>query len=197
MDNQAFEEKLILLYLIREKDNITPDELSDFIIFRGYMDYFSMGNYLQELLDNRLVLRLTQGDKSYYTLHPRGIEVVEMFRARIDHSIREEIRSYAQNAFLHSSPMLEADVAMEETEKGYQLNCRVHDYDNTDSLVLELRLTADTEEEAKEIRDNWNKKGMSVYWNLLRDIGGRNARDNEKETETGGSDADTGAQRNV
>lgn len=189
MDNQLTE-KLILLYLIREKDNITPTELSDFIIFRGYMDYFDLGSYLNELIGSGMVLELKRDGNAYYTLHPSGVEAVEMFRARIPHSIREEIRDYAQNSFLHSSTLLEAEILTEPCEKSIQLTGRILDFD---SPVMEVHFEAKTEEEAAVIRDNWYKKGLSIYYNVLRDIGGRNA----KDTENGGNDADTGTPGNL
>ncbi len=190
MDNQLSENKLILLYLIREKDNITVPEMADFVIFRGYMDYFSMGSYVAELVEARLVLELCRDEHKYYTLHPQGIELVEMFRARIPHSIREEIRSYAQNSFLHGSAYLEAAVRTEGAGRSISVSCMIRDYDR---IVLTLSLSASSEEEAARIRDNWYKKGMSVYWNLLRDIGGRTSEEFlQRDAETGGNDADTG-----
>ena len=97
MDHQLSENKLILMYVIREKENIQASDLSDYVLFRGYMDYFSMQNYIAELCEAGLVLEVIKDDLRYYTLHPQGEEVVELFKARIPHSIREEIREYAEN----------------------------------------------------------------------------------------------------
>ena len=72
MDHQLSENKLILMYIIREKENIQGSDLSDFVLFRGYMDYFSMQNYIAELCDAGLVLEVNQDGRRYYTLHPQG-----------------------------------------------------------------------------------------------------------------------------
>lgn len=196
MDNQLSENKLILLYLIREKENITSAELSDFILFRGYMDYFSMENYITELMESELILRLKLDDKIYYTLHPQGEEIVELFRSRIPHSIREDIRAYAQNSFLHRSPLLESEAKIEAEQGIYLVLCQILDYDQS---VLQVRVSASTEEEANLIRNAWRQKGMSIYWNLLKEIGGkkRDFAPEKKETDTGGSNADTSAERNL
>ena len=196
MDNQLSQNKLILLYLIREKENITPAELSDYVLFRGYMDYFSMENYITELLESELILRLKLNDKVYYTLHPQGEEVVELFRARIPHSIREDIRAYAQNSFLHRSPLLETDVKIEPEQDTYMVICRIVDYDQN---VLEARVSADTEEAARQIRNDWRQKGMAIYWNLLKEVGGKKADliPQKKEAEIGGSHADASTERNL
>lgn len=196
MDNQLSENKLILLYLIREKENITPAELSDFILFRGYMDYFSMENYITELLESELILRLKLDEKVYYTLHPQGEEVVELFRARIPHSIREDIRVYAQNSFLHRSPLLEAETQIEPDRGAFLVTCRILDYDRS---VLEVRVAAGSEEEVRRIRNAWQQKGMSIYWNLLKEIGGKKNEfaPEKKGAQIGGSNADASTERNL
>lgn len=168
MDHQLSENKLILLYIIREKENIKATDLSDFVMFRGYMDYFTMQTYMGELIDAKLVLEVTMEDTLYYTLHPQGEEIVELFRARILHSIREDIRNYAKNSCLNGSPMLEVDAKIEKLdEQRYEVRCQVRDYDQT---VLDFIKTAASEEAAFRIRNQWLQKGMSVYWNLLKEL---------------------------
>lgn len=168
MDHQLSENKLILLYIIREKENIKATDLSDFVIFRGYMDYFSMQSYIGELCDAGLVVEVMMDDTLYYTLHPQGEEVVELFRARIPHSTREDIRNYAKNSCLNGSPLLEVDAKIEKLgEEHYEVHCQVRDYDRP---VLDFIKKAAEEQAAFRIRNEWLKKGMSVYWNLLKEL---------------------------
>lgn len=168
MDTQLSQSKLVLLYIIREKDSITPKELADFVLFREYMDYFSMQTYLAELVESELVLEIRRDDTLYYMLHPRGIEVVELFRARIPHSIREEIRVYALNSTQNEATMLSAVSVQEETDKNILITCRIMDYDQ---VKMELKMGAYDEAQATAIRSNWQEKGLSIYWNMLKEIG--------------------------
>lgn len=168
MDHQLSENKLILLYVIREKENIKATDLSDFVLFRGYMDYFSMQNYIAELCESRLIAEMTMDEMLYYTLLPQGEEVVELFRARIPHSIREEIRNYAKNSCLEDSPLMEVDAKIEKLgEDRFEVRCQVRDYDRP---VLDFIKIAIDEEAAYHIRNQWLQKGMSVYWNLLKEL---------------------------
>lgn len=168
MDHQLSENKLILMYIIREKENIQVSDLMDFVLFRGYMDYFTMQHYLDELCDAGLVLEVSQDDIHYYTLHPNGEEVVELFRARIPHSIREEIREYAKNSCVDGSPLVEVDAQIEKIgEERYEVRCRVRDYDRT---VMDFIKSAADEQTAFRVRNLWLQKGMSVYWNLLKEL---------------------------
>lgn len=168
MDHQLSENKLILLYIIREKETIPATDLTDFVLFHGYMDYFTMQSCLAELCEAGLVLEAGKNGETYYTLHPQGEEVVELFRARIAHSTREEIRSYAKNAGVDGSPLTEARAIIEKiSENRYEVHCQVRDYDR---VVLDLLRTASDEKAAYRIRNQWLQKGMSVYWNLLKEI---------------------------
>ena len=169
MDHQFSEHKLILLYIIREKEIIKVSDLSDFVMFRGYMDYFSMQNYISELCDAALIAETVIDGMQGYQLLSQGKEVVELFRTRIPHSIREDIREYATNSYLKGSPLLEVDATIEQkAEERFEVKCVARDYDKV--LLSFIKITSD-EETANQVRNEWLQKGMTVYWNLLKEIG--------------------------
>ena len=95
MDLQLSESKLILLYVIAERENIAETDLIDFVIYRMYMDYFTTQSCMDELEEQGLVVKIKSKTDGgfYYTLLPEGDEVVKLFRNRIPHSIREDIRT--------------------------------------------------------------------------------------------------------
>ncbi|MCF0135813.1 MAG: DUF4364 family protein [Lachnospiraceae bacterium] len=169
MDHQPSENKLILLYLIHEKENIKSTDLYDFVLFHGYMEYFTLQSMLAEMELSGLVVEMQHGGEVYYTTLPEGDTIVEMFRARIPHSIREDIRSYALNSEIHGdSPLMGADVEIEKKdEEHYEVRCRVLDYDRA---VLDIMKTATSEEMANRVRNTWLQKGMSVYWNIIKEL---------------------------
>lgn len=168
MDHQLSENKLILLYTIHEKMNIKATDLFDFILYHGYMDYFSLQNYMTELVDAGLVVEINQNEEVYYTTLPTGDEVLEMFRARIAHSTREDIRSYALNSELGDSPLMGVDAEIEKINEGhYEVHCRVLDYDRA---VMDFLKQASSEEMANKVRNNWLQKGMSVYLNITKEL---------------------------
>ena len=165
-DQQLTENKLILLYVLQQKETISSIELSDYIIFKGYMDYFSMQQLLAELEESELVMK---GPNDQYRLSSAGREVVETFRSRIPNSIRDEITEYARTSAFRRSSMLEADTTIQPVEKGYQVRLGIRDYDHD---VLALTLSADTEEEAFAIRNRWQKSGMTIYRHLISELKG-------------------------
>ena len=168
MDHQLSENKLVLLYTIHEQENIKQRDLFDFVQFGGYMSFFDMQSCMQELEEAHLVVEMNQGETVYYTTLPEGDTVVEMFRARIPHSIREDIRNYVKNAVLSGSPLRDVDASIEKLDEDhYEVRCCVRDYDRS---VLDFVKTASSEEAAYHIRNEWLKKGMSVYWNIVKEL---------------------------
>ena len=159
-DTQLTENKLVLLYILQQKDTVSAIELSDFIVFKGYMDYFTMQELIEEMIYAELILDM---DGSY-TLTPMGDEVVSTFRFRIPNSIRDEINEYARTSAYRRSSMLEADCDMTQTDQGYDIDCLVRDYDR---IVFSMRVHAPDEEKAFAVRNHWQQRGLTIYRNLI------------------------------
>lgn len=167
--NHLTSNKLIVLYLIQEKGDMTRIDLFDYILFKGYMDYFTLQQYVNELAEAKLICEQKDENRTVYTLYPQGMEILELFKSRIPHSIRMEINEYVQTSRLNSSSMLQIGAEVHQLDDGErrQVQCRVKDYDRT---ILDFQVNASSEEEANIIRNNWLKKGMSLYRNLLQDL---------------------------
>nr|WP_283243805.1 DUF4364 family protein [Bianquea renquensis] len=167
--NHLTSNKLIVLYLIQKKGDMTRIDLFDYILFKGYMDYFTLQQYVNELAEAKLICEQKDENRTVYTLYPQGMEILELFKSRIPHSIRMEINEYVQTSRLNSSSMLRIEAEVHQMDDGErrQVQCRVKDYDRT---ILDFQVNVSSEEEANIIRNNWLKKGMSLYRNLLQDL---------------------------
>lgn len=58
--------KLILLYILREKGCISRSELADFVLYHKYMDYFSLDQYIIELEDSGLLSSAKENNRILY-----------------------------------------------------------------------------------------------------------------------------------
>lgn len=164
-DNHLTGNKLIILYIVQQKESISSIELSDFVIFRGYMDYFTLQQYLEELSESGLLLE----DASSYSITATGIDVIDTFRSRIPLSVRETIDEFVKTSRVGRSSMLEIDVIITPPlgHGNYIVECLVRDYDQT---PFTFKTQVATEAEAYMIRNNWLQKGMSIYRNLISDL---------------------------
>lgn len=163
-DNHLTGNKLLILFIIQQKESISGIELTEFVGYNEYMDYFTLQQYLDELSESKLIIM----DDAGYHLTETGAEVINTFRSRIPHSMREQISEYAKTSKLSRSSMLELDVRVTPGENGhYTVECIVRDYDQTPFV---FNIQADTEADAYVIRNNWLQKGMSIYRNLLSEL---------------------------
>ena len=170
MDLQLSESKLILLFVIAEKENIGETDLIDFVIYHMYMDYFTTQSCMNELEEQGLVVKIKSraDDAFYYTLLPEGEEVVKLFRNRIPHSIREDIRTYAKDSILRDTPLMDKVATINAVDEShYIVTCQVLDNDHP---VLSFVMTSDSETGANRIRNQWLQKGINIYLNLLGEL---------------------------
>ena len=149
--------KLILLYILREKGCIARSELSDFVLYHKYMDYFALDQYLMELEDSGLITSSDENHRITYSITRSGYETLNLFQLRIPHSLRREIPS-----------TMGLDVSLQQDTDGrYTVTCYVRDYD---THLFELVFHASTQEEAAHIRSCWLQRGLLLYRNLIRDL---------------------------
>lgn len=159
--------KLILLYILREKGCISRSDLSDFVLYK-YMDYFSLDQYLLELEETGLLMSINDNGKISYRITEPGLETLDLFQLRIPHSIRREILEYAEIEALERSSTMGLDVSVvQQTDGRFTVTCYVRDYD---THLFELSFHVSTQAEAAHLRSQWLKKGLGLYRNLIHDL---------------------------
>ncbi len=157
--------KLLLLFLIREKDAISRSDLSDFVIFHQYMDYFTMDQCLAELEKTELIVSSEADMKLFYRITGRGLETLELFELRIPYSQRREMSEFAGLGGIDRSSTLGTEAEVEENADGSgTLICRVRDYD---SEAFTLTIRADSPEEAAKLRQAWLERGLRLFRQLM------------------------------
>ena len=69
------ENKLIILYLIEKIEiPLSNSEICQFALEKNLMDYFSVQQYLSELVDSGLLEMTTENNSTRYTTTPPGKE---------------------------------------------------------------------------------------------------------------------------
>ena len=87
--------KLIVLYMLRHvKFPLTNAQISEFILGKEYMTYFTLQTVLSELTESGLLHAESRGNSSYYTLTPSGEKTLFYFKNRIPGTFRDEIDEY-------------------------------------------------------------------------------------------------------
>lgn len=154
--------KLIILYMLDKVDfPLTNSQISDFVLDKGYTDYFKLQQTLSELSDGGLIQKEATHNRTLYHLTEDGEETIRLFCNKISKPIQDEIDQFLQEKQydLKNEVSVKADYKKNANEE-YSVKCQV--FENQEPLI-ELTLSVPTEKEAAAIALNWQKKNQTIY----------------------------------
>ncbi len=161
--------KLIILFLVHHmKIPLSNAQITEFMLERNYTDYFSIQQYLTELVEAKLLQTQVEKHTTRYLIEPKGEKTLEYFLNRIPVLIREEILRYVQT----NRPQVrkEVEVTAEyipEKENEYLVKCKVVE---GKTLLMEVQVTVVSKEQAKQVCTNWKKNAPILYGQFLTSL---------------------------
>ena len=140
--------KLIILYMLDKVDfPLTNSQISEFVLDKGYTDYFKLQQALSELADGGLILKESTHNRTLFHLTEDGKGTIHLFQDKNEVSVKAD---YMKNA-----------------GEEYSVRCQV--FENHEPLI-DLTLSVPTEKEAAAIALNWQKKNQVVYAWLMSQL---------------------------
>lgn len=167
--NQLTLYKLMILYLIKRVDfPLSNSQISEFIIEKGYTNYFNVQRAFHELEEEEMLRTRTIRNMSHYYLTDEGNEAIDMFEYQIPNSIQDDISQFLDEKeyALRKETDLEADFFPAKRDE-YTVRLKIKE---KDSLLLELNLNVVSREQAVHICDHWNEKHSEVYSSLIQQL---------------------------
>lgn len=161
--------KLIILYMLQKVNfPLTNAQISDFILDRGYTNYFHLQQAISEMLDTHLVEVETIRNTSYYQMTEEGRHTLEFFGKEISSEIRDDIDQYLKEHSyeLRNEVSTIADY-YKNTRQEYEVRCQVREQN---SNLIDLTLTVPSEKAANAICNNWKSKSQAVYSFLMKTL---------------------------
>ena len=87
--------KLMVLYMLNKVDfPLTNSQISEFILDKGYTNYFTLQQALHDLSDTELIRTEHIHNNSYYSMNQSGEETLEFFGYKIPAEIKTEIDQF-------------------------------------------------------------------------------------------------------
>jgi len=153
--------KLIILYMLDKVDfPLTNSQISEFVLDKGYTDYFKLQQALSELADGGLILKESTHNRTLFHLTEDGKGTIHLFQDKISKPIQDDIDHFLQTK--------QYDLKNEVSVKAeYSVRCQV--FENHEPLI-DLTLSVPTEKEAAAIALNWQKKNQVVYAWLMSQL---------------------------
>ena len=160
--------KLIILFLLKNINTpITQTQITDFVLYKEYTDYFSLQQYLSELAEAKLIDSYKDHNDTTYIINKRGIHILDMFINRIPFSVKNDILEFTKEDSLKVNLFCRIFADIIDDENNYVVDCSIKEKENP---ILELKIKTASKDEAKLIRMNWLKNARSIYKTIISDL---------------------------
>lgn len=158
--------KLIVLYLLSEiKMPLSLSQITQIILERGYTDYFSMQQYLNELVGANLISKTTENNVSCFDISEKGRQTLEFFASRIPTTIRTELDHFIASNWRQLRSQLDVFAEYIPTkEHEYIVRCKVTE---NQAPLMELSFSVGSKKQAIEMCENWKNNSSQLYSEIL------------------------------
>ncbi len=159
----------MVLYMLHKADfALTSSQVTEFILDRGYTNYFTIQKAIYELEDDGLIQTKQTYNSSYHTITTTGIETLGNFTGMISSEIRNDIDAYLAKHRYQLKSQNEVTADYHRVRSGdYLVTCELKD---RKELLARIELTAMDEAQARTICENWRKQHEAVYEQLVHTL---------------------------
>ena len=167
---QLAEHKLIILHLLQKMGiALSNSEICQFLLEKNYMDYFSVQQYLAELVDAGWLEKSREQNHTRYTLTDEGEETVNYFLNHISEHAKTEINTYVQE----NSKRIRAEYAVTanyfpEINDDFLVKCGLND--DNGNVLMEVSVSVVSKQQALAICRNWRKNVSQLYGSILTSL---------------------------
>lgn len=160
--------KLILLYMLDRLDfPLTNSQISEFILDKGYTDYFTLQQTIYDLEASELIVSENVRNSTRYLITEAGRETIAMFESKLSTAIREDIRLFFEEKKYQLRKEIDILADYYPVGKEYMVKCLVKEKKST---LMELKLNVVSKEQAVYICDHWQEKSEEIYHYLMQKL---------------------------
>lgn len=161
--------KLMVLHILSEfKMPLTNTQLTEFVMELHFVDYFTLQQYIVELIETALIEVSESGDSPNYMITSQGINALSFFNDRIP----EDIKNRMAKAVIikRRSIYRDAEILSEYrqvNEQEYIAHLRVEEHGHT---LIDIELNLVTNRQAKDVCRQWKENAPDIYASLIRSL---------------------------
>lgn len=161
------ENKLLLLYILQKiKLPVSKNQLTEIILKNNFINYFTLQQYIAELIAADFVQYNELDEKRKLTVSPAGDKVLNMFINRISESKKNMIDKYiAENINqIKNDISLTADYTL-ANDNSFTVNLKAVENNIT---LIDLKLNVVTNKQARELCKKWKTNSSELYTQILK-----------------------------
>ena len=165
-NNSLAENKVLILYTL----NTVHRELLNNDLFKivspiNDINYFYFKDLLEDLVSSKLVGTYTKENEKFYEITRDGKSSLELtidilpgiVKLKADNLFQKELNSIAEERAVTAE-------YIPESEKDYTVKCKIIENNKT---VFEVNVFAGSNEQAKQISDNWRNNAYEIYPKII------------------------------
>lgn len=154
--------KFIVLYMLNNVSfPLSNNEISKFILNRGYTDYITLQSAIGELKDNELIEDKTVRNRTLYEITEEGRQTINFFPTELSEELKKDIIEYLKE---NEHELRQEISVMSDYKKLPNGEYKATGWITEDNeKMVEVSLTVPTEKMALDICLNWKKKNEEIY----------------------------------
>jgi len=161
--------KLIVLYMLdRVSFPLTNAQIGDFVLEKGYTNFFTLQQAISELIDADMLRAKSIRNRTHLEITEEGRETLGFFENRISSQIKEDIDTYfKQNQFELKNEVSVLSNYYKSTSGEYEANLVIREKKIN---LINLTMSVPSEELAASICEKWENASQDIYNTLIEKL---------------------------
>ena len=165
-NNSLAENKVLILYTINTiTRKLTSNDLFKIILEINDINYFYFSDILGDLVNSKLIITYTKEDREFVEITKEGKKSLDLtldvlpgiVKLKADNIFKKELDNIAEEKSISAE-------YIPENEKDYTVKCKIVENNKT---VFEIKTFAGSNEQAKNIAENWKNNATSIYPKIM------------------------------
>ena len=161
------ENKLLVLYVIKSlKHPISNTQLTEIILENNFINYFTLQQYITELLSSEFLKYIEKNDKKLLTITTKGEKVLSFFTQRISPIKRDIIDNYISSTIdnIKKELTIRSDYTIEKNNSFIVNLVALED----EMLLIDLKVSVPTKKQAATLCSKWKENPSDIYTKIVQ-----------------------------
>lgn len=147
---------------------LTNSQISQFVLDKGYTNYFNLQEAINQLLEGGFMASTMIRNTSHYQPTEEGREALALFENMLPYAIKQDILKYFDQEKINLRNEVEILADYYPAEKGeFTVACTIKERSDT---LLDIKMNVPSREQAISICDCWQDKSAEVYNFLIKHL---------------------------
>lgn len=161
--------KLIILYMLdRVNSAMTNAQISQFILEKGYTNYFTLQEVLNTLISDGFISKEGFHNSTHYKITNTGRETIQFFRCKISPSIISDINIFlSENKYELKESINNTSEYYKATNGDFAVHCQVKE---NGFPIIDLTITVPDEQQADAMCGKWKDASPDIYEYIMKHL---------------------------